>query len=113
MRNRRNYAGATTLRKAGDRHPQRHAATFICMDAPPRQISTQISRCLRLILLYDGIVTSVAACQIAPDPAQRLQVSQHVQTNSDRESGRDRLPDHQDCPPDGDRDGRGLFRGRP
>ena len=45
------------------------------MDGAPGQISAQISRCLRLILLYDGIVTSAAACQIAPDPAQRLQVT--------------------------------------
>src|SRR5258705_7055473 len=44
------------------------------MDGAHGQISAQISRCLRLILLYDGIVTSAAACQIAPDPAQRLQV---------------------------------------
>src|ERR1700676_2927820 len=33
-------------------------------------------------------------------PPQRLQVSQHVQTNSNRESRRNRLPDHQDCAPD-------------
>src|SRR6266576_1977044 len=45
------------------------------MDGARGQISAQISRCLRLILLYDGIVTSAAACQIAPDPAQRLQVT--------------------------------------
>ena len=47
------------------------------------------------------------------DPAQRLDKQAHVQTNSDRQSRRDRLPGHQDCPPDGDQDGRRLFRGRP
>jgi len=38
-----------------------------------------ISRCLPLVLLYDGIVTSIPACQIVgADPAQRLQASQQM-----------------------------------
>ena len=36
-----------------------------------------------------------------------------VQANPDCQSRRDRLPHHQDRPPDGDRHGRGLFRSRP
>src|ERR1700733_993191 len=73
------------------------------------------SRCLSWFLLYDGIVTSSPACQIAEaDPAQEVASKPaHVQTNSDRKSRRDRMPGHQDCPPHGDRDGRGLFRSRP
>ena len=38
-----------------------------------------ICRCLALVLLYDGIVTPVPACQIAGAvPPQRLQASQHM-----------------------------------
>ncbi|MGY4596149.1 hypothetical protein ACVWXL_003895 [Bradyrhizobium sp. GM22.5] len=37
----------------------------------------------------------------------------HVQTHSDRQSRRNRLPGHQDRSPHGSSDGRGLFRGRP
>src|ERR1700682_3208316 len=68
-------------------------------------ISAQNSRCLVLVLLYDGIVTLVPACQIAASsrmarsPPKRLQTSKNVQTNPDRKSRRDRLPGHQDCPP--------------
>ncbi len=36
----------------------------------------------------------------------------HVQAHSDRQSRRDRLPDHQDRASHGNWDGRGLFRGR-
>ena len=43
--------------------------------------------------------------------AERLPL--HVQAHPDRQSRRDRLPDHQDRAPDGHRDGRGLFRRRP
>ena len=43
----------------------------------------------------------------------KLKQEEHVQTNSDRKSRRDRLPGHQDCAPYGDRDGSRLFRGRP
>jgi hypothetical protein len=40
----------------------------------PEPANFVLDRCLGLVLLYDGIVTSVPACQIA-DPAQRLQVN--------------------------------------
>ena len=41
-----------------------------------KPVSGHISRCLRPVLLYDGIVTSAPACQIAREcPAQRLQVN--------------------------------------
>src|SRR3981081_2800864 len=47
--------------------------------------------------------------RILPKPKQE----EHVQTNSDRKSRRDRLPGHQDCAPYGDRNGSRVFRGRP
>ena len=37
----------------------------------------------------------------------------HVQAHTHRQSRRDRLPDNQDRASNGNRDGRGLFRGRP
>jgi propionyl-CoA carboxylase alpha chain len=41
-----------------------------------KPVSGHISRCLSPVLLYDGIVTSAPACQIAREcPAQRLQVN--------------------------------------
>ena len=62
----------------------------------------------------DAIVTPAPACQIAgEEPAQGRNQEEHVQTDIDRKSRRDRLSRHQDRPQDGNQDGRRLFRGRP
>jgi propionyl-CoA carboxylase alpha chain len=50
-----------------------------CATAAGESVFGHISRCLALVLLYDGIVTSVPACQIAGAvPPQRLQASQQM-----------------------------------
>src|ERR1700722_12253076 len=48
-------------------------------NSPRRGRFRTIGRCLRLVLLYDGIVTPEPACQIAGEgPAQRSQVSKSM-----------------------------------
>ena len=51
-------------------------------------------------------------CRKVHRPARGGEFTAHVQAHSDCQSRRNRLPDHQDRPPHGDRDRRGLFRGR-
>src|ERR1700692_3408699 len=61
---------ALAMRERECQHPRAGS------DFPEKPVSGHISRCLRPVLLYDGIVTSAPACQIAREcPAQRLQVN--------------------------------------
>ena len=87
----------------------------------------------RLFLLSGGAHRSMSRCACPDSTLRRCRLrtnrsaddiasaqalgrerqSAHVQAHPDRQSRRNRLPDHQDRAADGDRDGRGLFRRRP
>ncbi len=57
-------------------------------------------------------IISLPRCLIVDFPALRTgMATRHVRENPDRQSRRDRLPRHPHGAADGDRDGRGLFRG--